>query len=103
MFEHSEVTSFYSLDDALEGGVLVALFRADWQYLTGGKPIVATAAIANDISEPVLKEMWNDFASIRSLQMQLDRRPFLSITYNDKNVWILEDILDITFLYPHEY
>ena len=44
--EFGEVVSVvYSLEQAIEDGVLVEVFKNRWQELSQGKPIVATATL----------------------------------------------------------
>ena len=49
-FDDIEVISAYPLDRAIVGGVMIEIFKNRWQQLTGGKPIVATATLFNEIS-----------------------------------------------------
>src|SRR5207245_8393324 len=43
IFDDADVISTYTLQQAIEDGVLVEIFKNRWKTLSGGKPIVATA------------------------------------------------------------
>src|SRR6266487_6284604 len=60
--EEAIVIHEYSLEQAIEDGELVEVFKNRWQQLTGGKPIVATAHLFNEVSLAALREIWNEFA-----------------------------------------
>jgi hypothetical protein len=55
------VISVYSLERAINDGVLVEIFKNRWEQLSGGKPIVATNNIFSEISLAGLLEIWNEF------------------------------------------
>lgn len=103
MFDNTEIIYAYTLEEAIADGVLVEIFKKDWQLLTGGKPVVATAAIIADIPEISLKLLWNQFVQERAKQRARGEVPSLSTTYNGEKVWVLEDGQAVTYLYPHEY
>jgi hypothetical protein len=48
--DDAEVIATYPLQQAIKDGVLVELFKNRWHELSAGKPIVATAHLAQDIS-----------------------------------------------------
>lgn len=62
IFDPDEVITSYSLQEAIEDGVLVEIFKNRWSELTGGKPIVATAHLFENVSLSGLREIWNEFA-----------------------------------------
>lgn len=41
----------YTLSQAIADGVLVEIFKNRWGQLSGGKPIVATAHLFNEVSQ----------------------------------------------------
>ena len=41
-FDADEVITGYSLQRAIEDGILVEILKSRWSELSGGKPIVAT-------------------------------------------------------------
>jgi hypothetical protein len=57
--------STYTLQQAIEDGVLVEIFKNRWKELSSGKPIVATNHIFNEISLAGLLEIWNEFVHWR--------------------------------------
>jgi len=60
-----KVVSVYSLEQAIKDGVLVEVFKNRWKELSGGKPIVATAHLFNQISLAGLLEIWNEYVNWR--------------------------------------
>jgi hypothetical protein len=72
IFDDAEVIATYPLKQAIKDGVLVEIFKNRWQELSGGKPIVATADLFNDISLAGLMEVWNEY-----VQWQKQIRPTL--------------------------
>jgi hypothetical protein len=64
-FEDAKVISTYTLQQAIEDGVLVEIFKNRWKELSSGKPIVATDHIFNEISLAGLLEIWNEFVNWR--------------------------------------
>ena len=61
-FDDTEVISSYPLKQAIEDGILVEIFKKRWKELSGGRPIVATAHIFEEVSLEGLLEIWNEFA-----------------------------------------
>jgi hypothetical protein len=61
IFDPDEVITVYSLKQAVEDGALVEIFRNRWGRLSGGKPIVATANLFENVSLAGLGEIWNEF------------------------------------------
>ncbi len=103
--DEENVIVVYSLERAINDGVLVEVFKNRWQELSQGKPIVATAHLFNEVSLAALREIWNEFA-----QWQKDIMPFLPeedqmfVTQMDgDDVWLLEDGDAFTMLYPEDY
>jgi hypothetical protein len=105
LFDDADVISTYTLDQAIEEGVLVEVFKNSWQELSGGKPIVATAHLFNEISLAGLMEIWNEFVHWRTTVMptlpEADR--LFHTTMNNKTVWVIEDDAAFTLLYPEDY
>src|SRR5436309_548144 len=95
----------YTLEQAIEDGELVELFKDRWQELSGGKPMVATRGIYAAYSLAALREIWNAYVSWREKVMPtLPREEQLfSTTVNSRAVWVLEDANAFTILFPHEY
>ena len=55
IFDPDEVITVYSLKEAIDDGVLVEIFKNRWKELSGGKPIVATAHLFDDVSQAALQ------------------------------------------------
>jgi hypothetical protein len=104
-FDDADVISTYALDQAIADGVLVEIFKDRWQELSGGKPIVTTEHLFNDVSLAGLMEIWNEFVSWQKDVMptlpKVDR--FFHTTMNGKKVWVIEDPTAYTLLYPEDY
>jgi hypothetical protein len=105
IFDDAEVIATYPLKQAIKDGIVVEIFKNRWQELSGGKPIVATASLFNDISLAGLMEIWNEY-----VQWQKQIRPTLpeeqqlfATTMNSKTVWVIEDDAAFTLLYPEDY
>ena len=94
----------YSLDEAIADGVLVPVMQTAWPQLTGGKPIVASAAVSDALSLGAIQDIWNDFVHWRRQvepTLPEDERLFAT-TMNDKTVWVIEDGAAFTVLYPED-
>jgi hypothetical protein len=63
IFDPDEVITVYSVKQAIEDGVLVEIFKHRWKELSGGKPIVATMNVFEQISQAQLMQIWNGFVS----------------------------------------
>ena len=104
-FEDAKVISTYTLQQAIEDGVLVEIFKNRWKELSSGKPIVATDHIFNEISLAGLLEIWNEFVNWRKRFMptlQEEDRLFQT-KMNEKKVWVMEDGAAFTLMYPEDY
>jgi hypothetical protein len=95
----------YTLDQAIEDGVLVEVFKKAWHKLTNGKPVVATSHIYDEISLAGLMEIWNEFVAWRKRIMPTlpEEEQLFKTSMNDKTVWVLEDGQAVTILYPEDY
>jgi hypothetical protein len=104
-FDEATVISTYTLQQAIEDGVLVEIFKNRWKELSSGKPIVATNHIFNEISLAGLLEIWNEFVHWRKKVMptlQEEDRLFQR-KMNEKKVWVMEDGAAFTLMYPEDY
>jgi hypothetical protein len=105
IFDDADVISTYTLEQATEDGVLAAIFQNQWQELSGGKPIVATAHLFNDISLAGLMEIWNAFVHWQNHVMptlpEADR--LFHTTMNGKTVWVIADGAAFTLMYREDY
>jgi hypothetical protein len=97
--------STYTLQQAIEDGVLVEIFKNRWKTLSGGKPIVATAHLFNEVSLAGLLEIWNEYVAWRKHTEPTlpEEERLFTTTMNDHKVWVLEDGEAFTLLYPEDY
>ena len=94
----SNVIYEYTLQQAIEDGVLAEIFKDRWQQLSGGKPIVATDHLFSEVSLAGLMEIWNEYVQKRKPQ----DNPFVT-KMNGNEVWVIEDGQAFTLLYPEDY
>jgi hypothetical protein len=95
----------YTLQQAIADGVLGKIFEKGWKKLSGGKPIVATAKILEEISLAGLIEIWNEYAEWRTnaLPTLPEEDQLFHTEMNGKKIWVIEDGQAFTILYPEEY
>jgi len=100
-----KVVSVYSLEQAIKDGVLVEVFKNRWKELSGGKPIVATAHLFNQISLAGLLEIWNEYVNWRKNIMPTlpEEDQMFVTTMNGEKVWLIEDGDAFTMLYSEDY
>ena len=99
------IIASYSLQQAIENGVLVEIFKNRWPQLSGGKPIVATAHLFEEISLAGLLEIWNEFVEWKhKLEPTLtEEERLFKATMNMETVWVIEDGDAYTLMYPQDY
>ena len=95
----------YTLQQAINDGVLVELFKNRWPELSGGKPIVATSHLFGEVSLAGLMEIWNEFVEWRKNVMPTlpEEEQMFSTSMNSEKVWVIEDGQAYTLLYPDDY
>jgi hypothetical protein len=95
----------YTLEQAIADGELVEVFKNRWQQLSGGKPIVATSHLFNEVTLAALLEIWNEYVSWRKTVMPTlpEEEQMFSTTMNSHKVWLIEDGQAFTLLYPEDY
>jgi hypothetical protein len=94
----------YTLQQAIADGVLAEVFKNRWKKLTGGKPIVATSHLFNEISLAGLMEIWNEFVVWkRKTEPESSREEIFTTKMNGKEIWLMEDGQAYTMLYPEDY
>jgi hypothetical protein len=105
IFDDAEVISSYPLQQAIKDGVLVEVFKNRWHELSHGKPIVATAHLAQDISLAELMDIWNEFVYWREHVMLTlpEEEQLFHMTMDGQTVWVIEDDVAFTLLYPDDY
>jgi hypothetical protein len=105
IFDPDEVITIYSLKEAIEDGVLVEIFKKRWGELSGGKPIVATISLFENVSPGGLMEIWNEYVLWRKTVMPKlpEEKRLFSTEMNHLMVWVIEDAVAITLMYPEDY
>lgn len=79
IFDPLEVITEYSLKKAIEDGVLVEVFKKRWKKLSGGKPIVCSINLYENVSQAVLQNISDEFVDWKKNIMPglfLDERNF---------------------------
>lgn len=104
-FEDAKLISTYTRQQAIEDGEMTKVFKNRWEELSGGKPILATAHIFNEISLAGLMEIWNEFVHWREYDLPAlpEEDQLFHTGMNDKTVWVIEDVTAYTIMYPEEY
>lgn len=99
------IISRYSLQQAIEDGIIIEIFKNRWDTLTSGKPLVATAHIYNELSLAALQAIWNEYVVWRRKVMPTlpEEEQMFHTTMNSETVWVLEDGDAFTILYPDDY
>lgn len=105
IFDPDEVITIYSLKQAIEDGALVEIFKKRWGVLSGGKPIVATANLFENVSMAGLIEIWNEFAVWKKEVMPTlpEEKKLFHTKMNHMTVWVIEDEVAYTLMYPEDY
>jgi hypothetical protein len=105
MFDDADVIVTYTLEQAIEDGVLVEIFKNRWKTLSGGKPIVATAHLFNEVSLAGMLEIWNAFVQWKkAVEPTLpEEERIFKTTMNSETVWVIEDGQAFTLMYPEDY
>jgi hypothetical protein len=105
IFDDADVISRYPLDQAIEDGILVEIFKNSWPELSNGKPIVATVHIFHEISLAGFMEIWNEFVHWQKHIMPTlpEAERLFHTTMNGKKVWVIADDAAYTLMYPDDY
>jgi hypothetical protein len=105
IFDDAEVISQYPLAQAIEDGILVEIFKNRWGEPSGGKPIVATIHLFNEISLAGFMEIWNEFVQWQKYVMPTlpEAERLFHTTMNGKKVWVIADAAAYTLMYPEDY
>jgi len=100
-----DAISTYLLDQAIEDGVLVEVFKDMWETLSQGKPIVVTRRLFEDANQHLLFGVVTQFVRWKTTVMPT--LPEEDRLYTDEvkrnKVWVIEDTQAITLMYPEEY
>jgi hypothetical protein len=105
LFDDAEIISTYPLQQAIKDGVLVEIFKNQWLELSAGKPIVATAHLADEISLAGLMDIWQAFGYWREHVMLTlpEEEQLFHMTIDGKTVWVIEDDAAFTLMYQEDY
>jgi hypothetical protein len=103
--DDANVIFAYTLEQAIEDGVLVEIFKNRWGQLSGGKPIVATSHLFNEVSPAGLLEIWNEYVYWRKHTEPTlpEEERLFTTTVNSQKVWVIEDGAAFTLMYPEDY
>ena len=107
--DEETILSEYSLEQAIEDGVLVEVFRYNTkdfvEQYTNGKPVVATAHLFNQVGDIALTDVWNRYIEWRlNVKDTLPEEDQLFVTTLKGNkVWVIEDGQAVTMMYPEDY
>ena len=73
--------------------------------MSGRKPIVATAHLFENVSLAGLREIWNEFSRWKKdVEEALPEEERLFHTeMNQMTVWVIEDAVAYTLMYPEDY
>jgi hypothetical protein len=103
--DEDKVIYEYSLQQAIADGVLVEICKNRWNQLSGGKPIVATDHLFQNVSLAALLEIWNEFVEWRKNVMLTlpEEEQMFTTSMNNEKIWVIEDGQAFTLLYPEDY
>jgi len=107
--DEATIISEYSLEQAIEDGVLVEVFsyniKDSVERYTNGKPVVATAHLFNQVGDFVLTDVWNRYVDWReNVKDTLPEEDQLFVTeIHGNKLWVIEDGQAITMMYPEDY
>jgi hypothetical protein len=104
IFDPDEVINEYSIMQALEDGVLVEVFKEQWSTLSEGKPIVASANMFEFEGEERIMEVWNRFVFWQKYVLPTLSEPsFFSTEMRWHSIWVFDDKVCFTMMYPEDY
>ena len=105
----SNVIVEYTLQQAIDDGVLVEVFKNRWSELTEGRPILATSHLFSEVTQAALLEIWNEFVTWQEdaphsiAEDESEGYLTFRTTMNDKAIWIVADPQSFTMMYPEDY
>lgn len=105
IFDPDEVITIYSIREAIDHGALVEVFRRSWEWLTGGKPVVASSNVNGEISPEEMQGVWNKFVDWRKRTKPKvgEKERVFSTTVRHMTVWVIEDDMSKMILFPEDY
>jgi len=104
-FTDQNIISAYTMQQAIEDGVLVEIFKNRRKELSGDKPIVATSHLFEEVSLAGLQEIWNEYVQWRRDVMPTlpEEDQLFTTKMNGEVVWVIEDGAAFTLMYPDDY
>ena len=95
----------YTLEMALADGVLFEFAKEQWPTMTGGRPVVVTAALREQFDDATLGHVFNDYVSwIRNTRDSLpEEEQMYETSLGNIRIWVIDDGTAVTILSPHEY
>jgi hypothetical protein len=105
MGDPDEVITIYSLRQAIAQGVLIEVFKNEWNELSGGKPIVASMNVYEGVKPEELVEIWNRFVFWRKFVMKNvpEEKRLFSTEMDYHTIWVIDDRVCFTIIYPEDY
>lgn len=105
IFDPDEVITKYSIREAVDDGALVEVFKEQWDELSGGKPIVATASLFESVSLAGLIDILDEFVRWKKSMMPKhpEQERLFERKMNGVRVWVIEDDVAVTLMYPEDY
>lgn len=105
IFDADEVITIYSLKETIKDGILVEIFKDRRNELSGGKPIVASANLFENVNRADLENIWNKFVDwdryVKDTLPEEER--MFSTEVNYMKVWVIDDRVAYTLMYPEDY
>lgn len=94
-----------SLREAIEDGVLVEIFKNRWNDLSGGKSIVASMNLFDGVKHAGLRKILDEFVEWKTQQsfQRTDKEKRFATKVNGLPVWVIEDDIAVTLMYPEDY
>jgi hypothetical protein len=103
IFEDAEIISTYPLNQALADGILAKL--CDVRFGIEVKPLIATSHLLEEITRDQVMKVWDEYVTWRQTIMpKLKEEDQMFVTkVNGKKVWIIEDRVAFTAMFPEDY
>jgi hypothetical protein len=105
IFDPDEVITIYSLRQAIADGVVIEVFKDEWDELSRGKPITATISVYEDVRFEDLVRIWNDFVFWRKYIMRKlpERERLFSTKIGYRTIWVIDYKAFFMMMYPEDY
>jgi len=103
--DEATIISEYSLEQAIEDGELVEVFKEMWETISHGKLIVVTRRLFEETNLHLLFGVVTQFAQWKTnvLPTLPEEERLFTDEVKGKKVWVIEDTQAITLLYPEDY